>query len=289
MKTEPIGEAVQSRHLANRHATRVFVVDRARAREGASRRIGARPQGVGHTRGRQFEKPRDRLDLARLCCRETRPRNVGVLASCARSQEFWLPKPRMRKMPGGGLHATQFPGVVRRFAPSGCSDFIRPKQRLERLRIRQITERILARRPARQPQFRSASGAGRQIGRIGGRFSPLFCSEKEQAFPVLRDAVSDRVQNQPREAHLIAAGFELSDQLFEKLAVMSDRQALDIFENKIVRFEFRYDADVIPDQAVARIIEGPLADHGKPLARRSATDHVNLSINASDLPDVLPS
>lgn len=57
----------------------------------------------------------------------------------------------------------------------------------------------------------------------------------------------------------------------------TDGQALDVFKDKIGCVQFRHDAHKLPDKRIARIVQNPMADKGKPLAGSAAEDDIDLS------------
>src|SRR5690606_1226108 len=100
VKTKPIGKAVQSGHFSYRHAARIAVVNRSRAREGPARRVRPRPKSIAYALRRELEETGYRFDLSLAGFGKSSARNVGVIRPHAGGQHRRVPIAGISVMPG---------------------------------------------------------------------------------------------------------------------------------------------------------------------------------------------
>jgi len=100
VQSEPVREAVQTGHFADGDATIVSVVDRSRTGKSAPSTVGARPEGIRQSVGRESIKAANRLDCAGLGFSEAALGDLGVLRAGARSQDARLPVADVPEVPG---------------------------------------------------------------------------------------------------------------------------------------------------------------------------------------------
>ena len=99
MEPEPVGEAMEPSHFANRHAARSSVVNWPRARERSPSRVGSSAQRVRKTTRREAKKARNGLHRAGSRRGETASRNLGVGRACAACQQTGVPFPAVAMPP----------------------------------------------------------------------------------------------------------------------------------------------------------------------------------------------
>jgi hypothetical protein len=107
---------------------------------------------------------------------------------------------------------------------------------------------------------------------------------------MLRYAKLRCVQNLPREARLVAPAAKLLDEFFEEAPMLPYCQTFDIFEDKVRGPEFGHNPDKLANKAVPGIVQRPMADQGKPLARCATKNDVDATASdACTPPDLVPS
>jgi hypothetical protein len=95
---------------------------------------------------------------------------------------------------------------------------------------------------------------------------------------MLRDTIIRCVQNLPREPSSVSQAGEFLYQLIEKDSVVTNGQALNIFEYKMGRFQLVYDTNEFPNEAIPRVVEGSVPHHGKPLTWRPTKHNIHMSM-----------
>jgi hypothetical protein len=126
--------------------------------------------------------------------------------------------------------------------PSITGDFIRVAESREPVGVRQIMESVDASGAYHQARFRVAAGMR------------CYC------FRIERNTITHGIEHGPRQPDRVSDFLKGFDQFIEKPAVRSDGQPFDILKDEIHRIQFRDNADEVLDEAIARVVEYPLAD-----------------------------
>ena len=121
----------------------------------------------------------------------------------------------------------------------------------------------------------TGGATSKQVERRVSRRLAAPCAEQEQTLAILRDVVVSRVQDLPWEPDGVPGALKLGRQFVEEAPVLADGEAADVLEHKCSRFEFDDQAQEVPHQLVARVVERALPDHGEALAGRAADDNVD--------------
>jgi hypothetical protein len=90
------------------------------------------------------------------------------------------------------------------------------------------------------------------------------------------------VENLPRQLHFISKAISLRYEFVEKLPVLAQRQTFHVLKYKVLSIELSNKPQKIADECIPRIVQDPLADHGKALAGRAAEDDIDLPRSNSD-------